>query len=167
MIILSAFADEASPSFEKQIEALKRNHIRYLEIRSVDGTNVADLTIEEAKAYQAILEQNGIFVWSIGSPLGKVEIDCDFDAYCEKVAHVCQLANIFKTDKIRMFSFFHAYERLDMVIKKLQRMVEIAKEYGVTLCHENEKDVYGDILERVEEISSAVPELALVFDPAN
>ena len=32
-------------------------------------------------------------------------------------------------------------------------MVEIAKEYDVKLCHENEKLIYGDTLERVNEIA--------------
>ena len=154
MIILSAFSDE-------------RNHIRYMEIRSVDGTNVADLILEQAKEYQAILEQNGIAVWSIGSPIGKVKLDCDWDAYCQKVAHVCQLARIFKTDKIRMFSFFDAYDKSELVKERLGQMVAIAKTYGITLCHENEKDIYGDTLARVEEIAESAPELALIFDPAN
>ena len=167
MIKLSAFSDEAGSSLKEQISALKRNGISLMELRSIAGKNVAEFTEEEAKAYQKELEENGISVWSIGSPLGKVDIDVDFSEYCEKVRHVCKLANIFKTQRIRMFSFFNAYEKEEKVFAYLQEMVKIGKEYGVYMCHENEKDVFGDTAERVLKIMQNVDGLKYVYDPAN
>ena len=167
MIKLCAFSDEAGSSLDEQIGALKRNNISLMELRSIDKKNVSDFTIEEAKKYQNILENNGIFVWSIGSPLGKVSIDVDFEEYSKKITHVCELANIFKTDKIRMFSFFNAYENPQKVFEYLRKMVEIARKYGVSLYHENEKDIYGDTAERVEEIYQNVNGLKYIYDPAN
>ena len=167
MIRLCAFSDEAGSSLKEQIDALKRNNISLMELRSIDKKNVADFTIEEAKKYQEEMEKNSISVWSIGSPIGKVNIDVDFDEYLKKVEHVCQLANIFKTDKIRMFSFFHAYEKEELVFAYLTKMVEVASKYGVTLYHENEKDIYGDIKERVLKIMENVEGLKYIYDPAN
>ena len=167
MIKLSAFSDEAGSSLKEQISALKRNGISLMELRSIAGKNVAEFTEEEAKAYQKQLEENGISVWSIGSPLGKVDIDVDFSEYCEKVRHVCKLANIFKAQRIRMFSFFNAYEKEEKVFAYLQEMVKIGKEYGVYMCHENEKDVFGDTAERVLKIMQNVDGLKYVYDPAN
>ena len=167
MIKLCAFSDEAGSSLDEQIAALKRNIISLMELRSIDKKNVSDFTIEEARNYQNILENNGIFVWSIGSPLGKVSIDVDFEEYSKKITHVCELANIFKTDKIRMFSFFNAYENPQKVFEYLRKMVEIARKYGVSLYHENEKDIYGDTAERVEEIYQNVNGLKYIYDPAN
>lgn len=46
-------------------------------------------------------------------------------------------------------------------------MVEIGNEYGVSMCHENEKDIYGDTLERVLDIMQTVSELEHIYDPAN
>ena len=46
-------------------------------------------------------------------------------------------------------------------------MVSLAAEYGLTLCHENEKDIYGDTLTRLSEIFDAVEGLKQVYDPAN
>ena len=94
MIKLSAFADESSDKLVGQIDAMLRNNIQYLEIRSVDGKNVADLTESEAENILAQLEKNGLAVWSIGSPIGKVDIDVDIDEYLKKVEHVCKIANI-------------------------------------------------------------------------
>lgn len=167
MIKLSAFSDEAGNGIEEQISALKRNGIALMELRSIDGKNVAEFTEEESKSYQKELEENGISVWSIGSPLGKVDIDVDFTEYCKKVRHVCKLANIFKTSRIRMFSFFNAYSEEEKVFAYLREMVKIGKEYGVDMCHENEKDVFGDTAERVLKIMQNVEGLKYIYDPAN
>jgi sugar phosphate isomerase/epimerase len=167
MIRLCAFSDEAGSSLEEQIFALKRNNISLMELRSIDKKNVADFSIEEAMAYQKKLEENNISVWSIGSPIGKVNINVDFEEYLKKVAHVCELAKVFKTDKIRMFSFFHAYEDEEKVYEYLRKMVEVATSYGVNLYHENEKDIFGDTAERVQKIMNNVNGLKYIYDPAN
>ncbi|MCQ2794212.1 MAG: sugar phosphate isomerase/epimerase [Bacilli bacterium] len=167
MIRLCAFADEASPSLEGQIANLKKHNIHLLEIRNIDGKNVLDFTDSEAKTIYEKLLQNNIKVWSIGSPLGKVDIAIDFREYEKKVIRVCELANIFHCDNIRMFSFFNAYGEKEKVISNLQKMVAIAKKYNVKMCHENEKGIYGDIASRCVEILNAVPGLYYVYDPAN
>ena len=168
MIRLCAFSDEYGNKLEEQIEGLKLNNIHLIEIRNADGKNVLNFTDEEAKHYYEELLKNDIRVWSIGSPLGKVDIDVAFEEYKNTVLkRLCELANIFQTSRIRMFSFFKAYEKKDEVIKKLQEMVNFAKKYNVELYHENEKDIYGDSLERVLELKQNVQGLKFVYDPAN
>ena len=167
MIRICAFADEAAETLDGQIEALKRERIPCLELRSVDGKNVLDFTEEEARGYAAKLAEAGIEVWSIGSPLGKVKIDCDFDAYLEKVRHILKLAKIFSCTRVRMFSFFEAYEAREEVLRRLSVMVKEAEEAGVHLYHENEKEIYGDTVERVEDLMHSVPGLRFIYDPAN
>lgn len=167
MIRLSAFADEAGKELPAQIAALKRNGIPYIEIRFIGSKNVADLTLEEAKEIKDTFDAEGIKVWSIGSPLGKIKITDDLDAHMEKTRHVCRLAKTLGTDKIRMFSFYEAYEARELVFETLRRMVAIAKEEGVTLYHENEKDIYGDTVAHVLEIMENVEGLRYIYDPAN
>jgi sugar phosphate isomerase/epimerase len=167
MIRLCAFSDEASASLQGQIAAMTRNDIALTELRSVNGKNVKDLTLDEATQIKAELDAAGIAVWSIGSPLGKVDITVDIEEYLQTVAHVCELANVFGCKRIRMFSFFGAYDQPEKVYEYLKRMVETAEKYGVLLCHENEKDIFGDTLERVQLIKQNVPGLAHVYDPAN
>ncbi|MBR5601227.1 MAG: sugar phosphate isomerase/epimerase, partial [Clostridia bacterium] len=53
------------------------------------------------------------------------------------------------------------------VYEYLGRMVEVANRYDVMLCHENEKDIYGDTLDRVLQIMQHVNGLYYVYDPAN
>ena len=167
MIRIAAFADEASPSLEGQIAALQRNGISLIEVRALNGVNVRDLSEQEARAHAARLAAAEIEVWAIGSPLGKVELSCDFEAYQGTVRHICRLAQIFGTDKIRIFSFFEAYDDKARVVAYLREMVRVAAAYGVTLYHENEKKVFGDTAARVCELAARVPGLRFVFDPAN
>ena len=167
MIRLSAFSDEAAESLDGQIEALLRNGISYTDIRSVDGVNVLDFTLEEAREYNERLRAAGISVYSIGSPIGKVDIKCDFDKYLEKAEHIFELARIFGTKRIRMFSFFEAYEKEELVVEYLRRLVALADEWGVALYHENEKMIFGDTVERTERLLDSVRGLHSIYDPAN
>ena len=166
-IKLCAFSDEADSSLDGQIVALKRNNIPYMEMRTVNGKNVTTLTLDEAKAIKEKLDENGIEVWSIGSPIGKVDINTDFDEYLGLVKHTCELANILGAKRIRMFSFFNAYDQKEKVFSYLNKMVEVANAYGVQLCHENEKDIYGDTKERVKEVMDNTKGLKYIYDPAN
>lgn len=172
-IKIYAFADEASPNIDEQITALKRNGLDGLEIRNVDGVNVSDITLEKAKEVKTKLDANGLITWSIGSPIGKIDIEKDdFKAHLEKLKHTLEIADILESKNIRMFSFYmpEGKDVLDYkneVIDRLGQMCEIAKTHNVFLCHENEKGIYGDIPERCLEIHRALPELKGIFDPAN
>ena len=53
--ILSAFADEVSSDFTKQLEYLKSKDISYIEPRNINGTGVAAITLEEAKNAKKML----------------------------------------------------------------------------------------------------------------
>lgn len=167
MIKLCAFSDEADESLLGQLKALNENRIPYMEVRGIGSESVIDFSISKAKEYNKIITDNGVSVWSVGSPLGKVDIDCDFVSYKNKIRHVCELANIFNSKRIRMFSFYNAYNERNKVIDYLNQMVEIGKEFGVYMCHENEKDIYGDTAERSVDVLDNVKDLRCVYDPAN
>lgn len=166
-LTLCAFADEAGSSLKEQIDALKRNNIQYVELRSINGKNVFDFSKEEAEEYAKTLKENNIKVWSIGSPIGKVDINIDFKEYLLKVISFFDICHIFNCDKIRMFSFFNAYDKKETVMKYLNALVKEAKKYGISLYHENEKDIYGDNVQRVLQIRDKVPGLKFIYDPAN
>ena len=164
MVKLCAFSDEAASDLDGQIEALKRNGMALTELRSIDGVSIKDFTVAQAKEYAKTLQGEGIGVWALGSPLGKVRLDDDFWG---DVKHVFELAHIFETKRIRMFSFFDAYDKKARVIEALTRMAELAQKEGLYLCHENEKEIFGDTHVRVIELLNAVKGLRFVYDPAN
>ena len=171
-LLLSAFADESCDGFSGQIDALKRNGLGYLEIRNLDGMNVSKLSLERAREIRNILDGEGLAVWSIGSPIGKIQISDDFEAHMDLYRHTLDVAGELGAGNIRLFSFFMPkgedpgrYKNL--VLERMARFVETAAPYGVNPCHENEKGIYGDIASRCLEIHRAVPGLKAVFDPAN
>lgn len=166
-ITLSAFSDEANASLSGQIAALNRNDIPYMEARFVNGKNFVECTAKEAKEYRKELSDGGITVWSLGSPIGKVDINVDFCEYLDKVKHAVEIACALGTNKMRIFSFFNAYNQKERVFEYLSKMVETAKGFGVELYHENEKEIYGDTLARVIEIMQNVRGLKFIYDPAN
>ncbi len=168
-----AFADEADPSIEGQIAAMKRNSLAGLEIRGVDGTNVAEITPEKAKEVRARLEAEGFITWSVGSPIGKIHIENDdFEAHKETFKRTLEIANILGAENLRMFSFYMPEDKdpaiyKNEVIDRLGTLATLAVGSGVILCHENEKGIYGDNARRCLDILEAVPLLRAVFDPAN
>ncbi len=169
--VLSAFADEASPKLDEQIAALRENDIDYIEPRKIDGKGIQEFTEEEYSALKAKLDEVGIKVNSIGSPIGKYNIDDDFEPHLELLKKILRGCEILDTKFIRMFSFFTSQDDLaknrDEVIRRLKLMVMEAEKYGVTLCHENESAIYGQMPSEVRDILTNVNGLGAIFDPAN
>lgn len=169
--VFSAFADEAGASLDEQISALKDNGIHYIEPRNIDNKCIVDFTDEELLTIKARLDENGIKVGSLGSPIGKYPITADFDDYIPKVKRAIEVAKLLGTNYIRMFSFFVEQNELDQhrdeVIRRLREMVKIAEAEGVVLCHENESKIYGQMPEEVRDVLTSVPGLGGIFDAAN
>lgn len=171
---ISGFADEIDKDIDKQIALLKKLGISYVEFRSGDGKGVADYTEEEAKALKERLDANGIAVSAVGSPIGKISITDPFEPHLETLRHVIKLAKIWGTNYIRMFSFFipegeSADTYRDEVMRRMEAMVACAKEEGVILLHENEKDIYGDVAVRCLDLMKAFygDHFKCTFDFAN
>ena len=169
--MFSAFADEAGSTLAEQISALKGNGISFIEPRNIENKSIMEYSNEELYEIKATLDKNGIKVGSFGSPIGKYPIEDDFDSYIAKVKRAVEIAKIFDTKYIRMFSFFVKQDELakhrEEVIKRLRAMVAIANESGITLCHENESEIYGQMPSEVRDILSSVEGLGGIFDPAN
>ena len=170
---LYAFADEASPMIDGQIAAMRRNGLDGLEIRGVDGTNISAISADKAKEVRKKMDDAGLKVWSIGSPIGKIDIHSDqFAAHLESFRHTLALAEILGARNIRLFSWYIPKDEdpekyRAEVIDKMAQLAQIARGSSVRLCHENEKGIYGSSAERCRVLYEALPEIKGIFDPAN
>ena len=164
---LCAFADEADQLLTGQIAAMQRNGIQLLEIRGVDGENISALSPAKVKEVAHLLKENGLAVWSIGSPTGKIKLSDDWNAHVDSFKGMLDAAAVFGTKAFRMFSFYDAQNEKNEVIDRLGLLCDMAKGYDVKLCHENEKGIFGDTPERTKELLDVLPQLGGIFDPAN
>lgn len=171
---LSAFADEIDPDLNLQMDVLDQHEIKYIEMRGVNGRNITEYTLEEAREIKKQLDQRGFRLSAIGSPIGKIKITDDFEPHLELFRHTLEIAKILEAKYIRMFSFFmpegeDPSQYREEVLNRWRAFIEAAEGSGITLLHENEKDIYGDTAERCLDLLSSLDcdYVRLTFDPAN
>ncbi len=171
---ISGFSDEISEEIEKQFSVLKKLGISYFEVRGVEGKNISALTDEELQVLKRKMKKYDIKVSSIGSPIGKIKLEEPFESHFEQYKRIVEIAQVLEAPYIRMFSFYHnaeewtSQERRE-VLERLKTMIDYAKRHNVILLHENEKDVYGDSIQRCLDLMSELSceHFKAVFDPAN
>jgi len=177
MIRLSAFADEIASEPLEQIDVLHAEGVSALDVRSAWGTNVLDLTDQQAKTLQQLLAERNISVAAIGSPIGKVAITAPFAEEIRRFERALELAQIFQTPFVRIFSFYLPAENQertaqiwrDEVLARLSELTARARAAGCVLLHENEKGIYGDTIARCVDVLESIndPHFRQAFDPAN
>jgi len=172
-LILSAFSDEYANGLVEQCKALNGFGISHMEMRGVNGKNVSTLTKTEVLEAKRTLQDYGIKVSSIGSPLGKIKLDGDIAEHLEVAKRVFETANELGAKYIRMFSFYlpegkKRDECRGQVCDELEKLVVLAQKNGVTLCHENEALIYGESPEKCLELVEYFDgKLKCVFDMGN
>ncbi len=157
--------------------------MHYICLRAADGKGIADYTLEEFQQnIQPRLEEAGVKISSLGSPIGKIDIDdqAAYEKQLEQLDTLCRICNSCGCRYIRMFSFWmpkdrnpddfteqvieklagfaKVAEKYDVILihenekEKLAGFAKVAEKYDVILIHENEKDIYGDIARRCKVI---------------
>jgi sugar phosphate isomerase/epimerase len=171
---LTGFADEISPELEEQLETLAQESMGYMELRSVWNTNVLDLSDDELDRVKSATAERGIRISSVGSPIGKVPVTEPFGPHLERFGRAMRVADVMESPYIRVFSFFipegqEPGHYRGEVIDRMGIMASQAEDAGVTLLHENEKDIYGDVPSRCLDILASVgsPALQAAWDAAN
>ncbi len=171
---LSAFADEIDMDLTIQMDVLDQHGIKHIEMRGVNGKGLVEYTLHEVKEIKRQIDARGFKLSAVGSPLGKIKITDDFGPQLELFKHTLEVAHIMESPYIRMFSFFipegeDPASYREEVMKRWQAFIDTARGSGLTLLHENEKEIYGDTAERcldlVESMNSDY--FKAIFDPAN
>ena len=171
---LSAFGDEIAADLAEQLDVMQREGIPALEFRAAWGTNILDLSDEQVRQAKGLLDARGMHVSAVASPIGKVKITDDFGAHLQRFRRALAVAEMLDAPRIRIFSFFipageDAARYRTAVMDRMLMLTQLAEEAGVTLWHENEKEIYGDIATRCADIHTTIrsPHLRAAFDPAN
>lgn len=172
--ILSAFADEIDMDLKTQMDVLDQHDIKYIEMRGVNGKGLVEYSLDEVKEIKKQLDARGFKLSSVGSPIGKINITDDFAPHFELFKHTVEITKIMECQYIRMFSFFipkgqDPAQYRDEVMERWSQFIKAAEGTGLTLLHENEKDIYGDTAERCLDLLQTMncDYFKAVFDPAN
>lgn len=171
---LTGFADEIDPDPRVQLDVLEREAIRAVELRGVWGKNVLRLSDDDVDRFAAALTERGMSVSAIASPIGKIGIGDPFDPHLDDFRRAIEIAARLNAPFIRIFSFYlppgdDPRRHRGAVLDRLARLVREAEGSGVTLLHENEKQIYGDVPARCLDLLTAIasPRLRAAWDPAN
>lgn len=174
---LSAFADEIGPSIDDQVRVCRENAVTHFELRGVSGKNVMDFDDALKAEIKSKLAANGQGVISIGSPIGKVAIDQPWPAHFDRFKKAVDLALYFGAPFVRLFSYYPAGGEgkgpvdpyRSEIVDRFSQKCEYLREVPVTMVHENEKGIFGDVGRRCQELMAGVnsPKLRSAFDFAN
>lgn len=171
---LSGFGDEIDPDPAVQAAVLLALGASHIEVRSAWGTNVSELEPEQVATLKEVLDEKGLKVSAVASPIGKVDVSLPVDHELQRLRQIISVAKGLDTKYIRIFSFYPAEGqsadgfRTDVLVR-MGALAALAEEFGVVLLHENEKGIYGDTPERVLDIMKTVdsPALRVAWDNAN
>jgi sugar phosphate isomerase/epimerase len=188
---ISVINDEISPDFDHACYVVSHDFsLSWIELRSMWGKNVMDLSASEIDEATRILIKYSLRVTDIASPLFKTDwpgaprsqygstgnlhgaTEATFKQQDEILDRSISLAKQFKTEKVRCFDFW----RLDdatpyraAIDEKLRLAAETAGTHGVLLVLENEFECNTATGREASRTLNAIqsPYLALNWDPAN
>lgn len=172
--LLTGFADEINPDIDLQIETMVRLRVSGLDLRSVDGVNVLNLSDEKLKEVSDKLKAKNLMVSCIGSPVNKVPYSqAGQGEELEKLRKACHAAKLVGTDKIRLFTpevpstFGDGFTSL--VLRWMEEQVKLAEDEGVILLHENDGVFWGAYPENAKVLFHELggPHFQAAFDFAN
>ncbi len=171
---ITGFADEMAPDLVTQVAEMKKLGISHIEMRGVDGNNLIFHTEEKVRQIKTYLDENGMSLSALGSPIGKIELAGDMERHLEEFKRAVEIAHIMDCDKIRAFSFYlpdmaQVASYKEEVFHKLGRFVDYAKANQIIYLHENEKGIYGEKAEQCLDLMKEFygPYFQAIFDFAN
>jgi sugar phosphate isomerase/epimerase len=174
MVTLSGFGDEIAADFSEQMDVMESVGIHHIELRGAWGTGVDKLTDDQLKLAKQMLHDRGFGISAIGSGLGKIGINDDFDAHLRDCEHYVELAKYFDAPFIRLFSFYipegdQPGNHREEVMRRMRAMVDMAAAEGIAMAHENERGIYGEKPVECRDILDTIDSkyLGAIFDPAN
>lgn len=171
---LSGFGDEIADDPAVQLAVLQAVGARFVEFRAAWGVNVVELGAGRLREVRRMLDEQGMGVSAIASPVGKVDVARGVADEVERLNRAFEAAEILGTRYVRVFSFYRgeglgAPAVRDAVLANVTTLVRHAEGAGFVLLHENERGIYGDtparVLDLMESVSS--PALRVTWDPAN
>lgn len=174
-MFLSGFADEAARGIDGQIKAIKELGWSHIELRSVNGRNITDISDAEFAEVADKLDAAGIQCCAFGSTIanwGKSILEPMDDSLAEVERAIPRMQRL-RVPYVRIMSFGILRNRspedqlLDERVRRLQMIVDRFAEAGLQALHENCANYGGMGYPFTLKLLEAVKGLKLIFDTAN
>jgi L-ribulose-5-phosphate 3-epimerase len=187
---LSVINDEISSDFDHACSVAANDFgLQWIELRSMWGKNVTDLSADEIDRARQILEKYKLRVTDIASPLFKVhwpgapmskegphrtpdQIDPDFKKQDEVLERCIGLCKAFQTDRIRCFDFWRLEDPKPYraaINDKLRQAARTCARHNLILLLENEMACNTGSGKEAAALLPEIPEanFMLNWDPGN
>ncbi len=183
---LSVITDEIAPNLQQALEVVREFPIDQVELRTIDGVNISEADWGSLEHTRALLQENGLGVCSIASPVFKTDLfgtrqqgamhsatERPPSAHLDILKHCIEVAHFFSAPLVRIFAFWRAGEltpeRKAQILTWLESAVRIAEQEQVVLGLENEHACQVGTGKELAEVLSAFnsPYLRGVWDPGN
>jgi sugar phosphate isomerase/epimerase len=189
MLRLAAITDEFSPDLDVALDAMAAAGVAGVELRTLGGRNIVDLTDREVDRACAAVADRGMTIVSIASPLlkcvlpGAPEIDPRVlhDVFGSNYAFADQprltdrvfaIARKTRAPVIRVFSYWRTIDPRAcgaQIVAALTSLADRARDQGVTIGLENEHACNVGTGQESGRLLASLdhPALGLIWDPAN
>jgi len=197
MFRLGVIADEIDADPERALTVARELGLREVELNSLWGRNVVELSDEEIERAERLVKDGGFRVPVISTPAFKavlldgvasLEESTEYRAHCEWARRGCALARRFGAPFVRIFSFRKSGmvglgnpslrlprggpipdEMLEKIVEGLRAAADRAQTEGVTLLIENVRSCWGNTCWNTARILAAAnhPALKAIWDPGN
>jgi L-ribulose-5-phosphate 3-epimerase len=184
---LGVLTDEVSSNLTEALDWAADRALKHVEVRMIDSKNVMDLTDDQVERVRREVEQRGLFVSAVASPVFKCALDPyrpvasgdtfgqkeeNVDAHFAKLSRAIQTARILGTNRIRIFSFWREREPSEVemeVVRHLKDAAAIAEKEQMLLLLENEPSCNGGYADEVGRLVRVVdsPAMKVLWDPGN
>ena len=182
------FPDEISQDFEYALGVVKELGAGYVELRSMWGKNLVDLSSSELEKAKELIKKSNLKVSIIASPLFKCHLkekeakkprdtylvqEKSYSEHLKILERSFELAKMFNTNIVRTFSFWRrgklTEEILEEILQRFEVPIKRAEEENIILALENEHECFigsGEESRRfLARISSK--NVGLIWDPGN
>lgn len=184
---LGILTDEVSGDFQEALDWARKEELKHVEIRTVDGRNIAVLSDDQVREVRRQVEARGLFISAVASPLFKCALDParpvasgdrfgqqeeDVEAHFAKLERVIAIARLLGTRRIRIFSFWREKDPVlyrPEIVRHLKRAGLIAQRQDALLLVENEPSCNGGFAQEVAAIVRDIdcPAVKALWDPGN
>ncbi|MFI8993442.1 sugar phosphate isomerase/epimerase family protein [Streptomyces sp. NPDC053542] len=171
----AGIGDEAAPDLPGQLEALRRLGWRTIELRTVDGTAIADLDDRAFARLSSGLDAAGVDVVCVDSRIANWArpITGRYEDDLEELRILAGRCAALGTRYVRVMSYPNAGLSEDewgrRATRRLTNLVREAEQHGLVLLHENCSGWAGTRADRMLDLLQHIdsPALRLLFDIGN